>query len=176
MSEIKLETTDEALDFMSQYIVSISPFAELFLEIIAKDYNLPIEILKKKYLFHNKRIYHKTLKKFKPKKHRKIHAYNVFLSDKVAIENLLKENDTENQTQINKEKGDLWKTYKKNKDVFQKYNYIADLENRGLLTKQYRNEILKNWEKYEKPIRKLSKSKSTDITLNNVLKKLNLNV
>jgi hypothetical protein len=164
----------EDYSFISKYIVSISPLAETFLEIIAQDYDLPINDMKKRYLYQNKKTYDKILKKHKTKKTRKIHAYNIFLSDKNEMEKLLKKNNTDNQTKINKQKGELWDKYRQDPKIIKKYERIATMENKGLLTKNYRKEILTNYDKYHKQIKTIINDEDIT-TLTKSLELLNLN-
>ena len=93
---------------------------------------------------------------------------------------LLDENNTENQTEINKEKGELWEKYKNNPKMYNKYESITKLENQGLLTKKYRNEILSSWNDNENKVGKILKSvtskDTTDLDLSKVLKMLNISV
>ena len=161
--------------FISNFIVSVSPLAEMLLETIATDYNLPVDELKKRYLYQNKKVYNKILKKHKTKKTRKIHAYNIFLSDKKEIDKLLKQNNTENQTEINRQKGELWEKYKDTSEIYNKYDNIAKLENKGLLTKKYRKQILTNYDKYDETLNDILENDDEDFTLTESLKLLNLN-
>lgn len=170
----------ETFNIFSLYVATVSPVVESFIEQIAKDYNLPVQEMKQRYLYNNRKAFDKMIKKHKPKKPRKIHPYNVFLSDKNVIEMLLNENNTENQTEINKEKGLLWKKYKSNPKIYKKYENITTLENKGLLTKQYRNEVLSSWDTNKTKVSNILKSMenedSTDLDLSKVLEMLNLNV
>lgn len=161
-------------NFVTKYIVAVSLCAEEFLERVATDYNLPIDDLKKRYLYQNEKKFNNTIKKLKPKKTRKVTPYNIFLSDKMEINKLLKENNTDNQTKINKQKGDLWEQYKNDDKILQKYNTIASLENKGLLTKDYRRKVLETWDSKQKTIMKLDNS-DKELSLTETLEKLSLN-
>ena len=173
-------TTTSNFNIFSLYVATVSPAIESLIEKIATDYNLPSQEMKERYLYSDRKAFDKMIKKHKPKKTRKIHPYNVFLSDKNVIQMLLKENDTENQTEINKEKGELWDKYKKDPKIYNKYESITKLENQGLLTKKYRNEILSSWTKNEKKVGTILKSATTDevsdLDLSKVLSMLNLTV
>ena len=140
---------------------------------ISKDYNLPVEKVKELYLYDNKSKFDKVMKKFKPKKTRKVHPYNVYLSDKSVIKMLLEENNTDNQTKINKEKGDLWRTYKKDPVILKKYKDISILENKGLVTRNYRTEMLTNWENHKDNVDLVLKD-TTNYDLKSVVKLLKL--
>lgn len=160
-------------NILSLYVANVSPILEQFIEVVAQDYNLSVDELKKRYLFDNKKSFEKAMKKFKPKKKRKVHPYNVFLSDKEVSKMLCEEKNTTNQTKINPEKGELWEEYKKNKTIYEKYNSISRLENKGLLLKTHRTELLSSWDDYKTNINKILKS-TTDYTLQNVVKLLEL--
>lgn len=153
---------------MSQYLVIISPLTENFIDTIAKDYNLPANELKKRYLYTNKKVFDKTIKKFKPHKTRNVHAYNIFLSDKKVLNTL-----SDDKSKINREKGELWNELKSKPEIYSKYNNIAMMENLGLLEKTYRQQILQNWSKYETTISKLLEEKENN-TLESCLQELNL--
>jgi len=175
-----MTTTQKTLNIFSLYVATISPVVETLIDRIGKDYNLPVSEMKERYLYNDRKAFDKMIKKHKPKKTRKIHPYNVFLSDKNVIQMLLDENNTENQTEINKEKGELWKNYKNDPKIYGKYENITQLENKGLLTKKYRNEILSTWGKNEKKVDKIlkliAKKDTTDLDLSKVLSMLNLTV
>lgn len=164
----------EQQSFMTKYIVSVSPFAEEFLKQIAKDYNLSGDLLVKKYLYNNQKKFNNTIKKLKPRKTRKVTPYNIFLSDKHEIDQILKDNNTDNQTKINRQKGDLWEILKKNTKKIEKYQVIASLENKNLLSKNNRRDILRLWNKKSKVIKDIDND-NTDLDMSSVMKKLNLN-
>lgn len=175
-----MTTTQKNLNIFSLYVATISPVIETLIERIGKDYNLPVLEMKERYLYNDRKAFDKMIKKHKPKKTRKIHPYNVFLSDKIVIQMLLDENNTENQTEINKEKGQLWKKYKHDPKIYEKYENITQLENKGLLTKKYRNDILSTWdtngEKVNKILKSVETNDTTDLDLSKVLAMLNLKV
>lgn len=160
-------------DFMIHYMIVMAPFAEKMLTRISEDYKLPLEEMKIKFLYDNKKVFNKMVKKYKVKKKRKIHPYNIFLSDKSIINNILKDNNTDNQTEINRQKGEVWKTYKKDPKVIKKYKDLSTLENNGLLLKKYREDILLNWSTHEKTIKKIM-LKQDKLTLEKTLKMLKL--
>lgn len=170
----------QTFNIFSLYVATVSPVVESFIEKIAEDYNLPVQEMKQRYLYNDRKAFDKMIKKHKPKKTRKIHPYNVFLSDKNVIQMLLNENNTENQTEINKEKGELWEKYKNDPKIYKKYENITMLENKGLLTKQYRNEVLSTWDTNKTNVAKIIKSvenkDTTDLDLSKVLGMLNLTV
>lgn len=161
--------------YVTNYLISLSLSAEQFLERVANDYKLPIDELKTRYLYESQKKFNKTMKKYKSKKTRKVTPYNIFLSDKKEINQLLNDNNTDNQTKINKQKGNLWKKYKNNKKIYEKYESISILENKGLLKKEYRRQILSDWKNKKKDIIKFSKQDNTNIQINDILKKLKLN-
>ena len=173
-----MTSAQKDLNIFSLYVATISPVVEAFLERIGKDYNLPVQEMKQRYLYNDRKAFDKMIKKHKPKKTRKIHPYNVFLSDKNVIQMLLDENNTDNQTEINKEKGQLWEKYKNDPKIYSKYENITQLENIGLLTKKYRNEVLSSWSDNEKNVSNILKSvekeDATDLDLSKVLSMLNL--
>lgn len=175
-----MTTTTKNFNILSLYVATVSPVVENFIEKIAEDYDLPVEEMKQRYLYNNRKAFDKMIKKHKPKKSRKIHPYNVFLSDKNVIKMLLTENHTENQTKINKEKGELWEKYKQDPKIYGKYEQITKLENKGLLTKKYRNEILSTWDTNSKNVTKILKSvetkDTTDLDLSKVLGMLHIAV
>lgn len=162
-----MSSTKSLLSLHISSILSI----ETFLEMISKDYKLPEEELKKRYLYDNKKSFNKIIKKFKQKKPRKIHSYNIFLSDNNILSHL-----KDKQIKNNTEKAKLWKKIKNNPNQLQKYKNISTLENKGLLEKKYRNNLLSNWEKYDKQISKIINSKNIDWTLSKVLNNLKLDI
>ena len=160
--------------YVTNYLISLSLCAEQFLERVANDYGLPIDELKTRYLYESQKKFNKTIKKYKPKKTRKVTPYNIFLSDKKEISKLLKDNNTDNQTKINKQKGDLWEKYKNNQKIYEKYESISILENKGLLKKEYRRTILSDWKNKKKDIIKFSKQNNNVLKIEDILKKLKI--
>ena len=159
---------------MINTIFSDASFYENFLQKISQDYNLPYNELILRYLYNDKKTFNKIMKKHKSKKLRKIHAYNIFLSDKQVINKVLKDNNTENQTEINKQKGKLWKSYKNKPEILEKYEKIAMLENKHLLTKNYREKLLLDWNTYKTKINQIINDDSIT-SLSETIHKLELN-
>lgn len=169
-------SSEQTFNFFKMYTVSVFPIMETFLETISKDYNLPLDEMKQRYLYDDKKTFTKMVKKYKTKKSRKITPYNVYLSDKNITQMLLDEKKTTKQTEINPEKGELWKKYKKDENIFKKYENISKLENKGLITKDNRNELLTTWKTNKKVVDKILKTSEKDDTLDlcKVLEMLNL--
>ena len=159
-------------NFLTKYIVSVSSFAENFLETVAQDYNLSAVKLKKNYLCQDTKKYNNTLKKLKPKKLRNVTPYNVFLSDNVEVNKILKENNIDIETKFNKQKGDLWETFKKNDTLMEKYIIIASLENKRLITKLYRKKLFEIWNDKKDIIKKINNEGSMKI--NEILQSLDI--
>lgn len=162
----------EQQSFMTNYIVTVSAFAEEFINKVAEDYNVDAEAMKRRYLYSDAKKFNKIMKKHKPKKPRKVTPYNIFLSDKKEIDQILENNNTDNQTKINRQKGDLWDSYKDDKNKIEKYNVIASLENKNLLSKNNRRDILKMWKTKSKILKKMNETEN--ISRKQVMKKLNI--
>ena len=123
-------------EIFPKYILTITPHVENFLEMVAKDYNLPINEMKNRYLYNDEKKFNKTFKKFKSKKPRKVTPYNIFLSD---IKTLNDDSQSKNE---------IWDNIKTDENKILKYNNLSILENKQLLNKNHRNIILSNWINY----------------------------
>ena len=144
---------------------------EEFLDEIAKDYNLPADEMKARYLYEDKTAFNKMIKKNKKKKNRKVTPYNIFLSDKQTISKL----KGDNKKVINTEKGLLWNKYKNDKEIYSRYENIAKLENNKLIKKENRDSLLNNWDNYKNNVSSILDNIS-DYDLEKSLTALSLNV
>ena len=144
---------------------------EEFLDQIAKDYNLPADEMKSKYLYEDRTAFTKMIKKNKKKKNRKVTPYNIFLSDKEVISKL----KGDNKKEINTKKGLLWNKFKEDKDIFGRYESIAQLENNNLIKKENRAPLLNNWDNYKDNVSNIIDNKD-DFDLEKSLAALKISV
>ena len=149
----------KAFNLLGSMAMCQTPVYIQLLDRICQDYNLEDkkEEMIERYIHKDNKVWKKMINKLKPKNTRSKSGYTIFLSDPVNIDKIKNENKGIMMKRLNPNKGDKWKSLRKNNtDLYDRYNNVAKLFNHKLIqfddnNKEEIRNIIKIW-MYEKSI------------------------